>query len=294
MGDGRFGLALMAGMVATVNPCGLPMLPAYLSYFISGDDENRSMLGAVGRSIAVAGVVSAGFMTMFGVTGAVVSWFTRGVYEITPWISVAVGVVLVGVGAALLAGREIRVGLPRLDRGGRDRGLGSMFIFGLSYAIASVSCTLPVFLAQVSSTLGESIGRGTLVFLTYGLGMTLVLTALSVSLAMARTELLAVLRRSLRVVNRVAGGLMVVAGAYVAYYGLYEIRAGAEADPAIDRVTGWSSELATAVQDLGPAPRPWSCCWSSVRPCSPPTSARSRARPGRDRRILRRRLRRRR
>jgi len=251
MGDGRFGLALTAGMLATVNPCGLPMLPAYLSYFISGNENERSMLGAVRRSIVVSLAVSSGFMVLFGLAGAVVSWFTRGVYEVTPWISVVVGVMLVGLGAALLAGREIRFGLPRLDRGGRSRGIGSMFLFGVSYAVASVSCTLPIFLAQVSSTLGESIGRGVLVFATYAGGMTLVLTALSVSLAMARTELVSALRRSLTVINRVAGAFLVVAGAYVAYYGLYETRSDSDADIAVDRVTGWSADLAGLVQDLG-------------------------------------------
>jgi hypothetical protein len=37
--------------------------------------------------------------------------------------------------------------------------------------------------------------------------------------------------------NRIAGGLLVVAGAYVAYYGWYEIRVlnGATGDPIIDR-----------------------------------------------------------
>lgn len=251
MGGGRYGLALTAGMLATVNPCGLPMLPAYLSYFISGENDERPMLGAVIRSILVAVSVSAGFMTVFGISGAIVSWLTRSVYDVTPWISVVVGVVVVCLGVTLLTGREITVGLLKLDKGGRSRRPASMFLFGISYAVASVSCTLPVFLAQVSSTLGESLGRGVLVFLTYGAGMALVLTALSVSLAMARTELVAVLRRSLRVINRLAGAFLVVAGSYVAYYGYYEIRADSGQDVAVDRVTAWSADLATVVQDLG-------------------------------------------
>ena len=156
MDGGRYGLALTAGMLATVNPCGLPMLPAYLSFFISdGSDDERSPFAAVVRAVVVALFVALGFLAVFAVAGGLVSWVTHDVYEVTPWVTVGVGAVLVGLGIAMLLGRQIKVPLPRLDRGGRTRGLGSMFVFGVSYAIASISCTLPVFLAQVSSTLGS-------------------------------------------------------------------------------------------------------------------------------------------
>ena len=255
MDGGRYGLALTAGMLATINPCGLPMLPAYLSFFLSGDEgERRSDTAAVLRALGVAGAVSLGFMAVFGATGALVSWVTRDVYKVTPWITLVVAVLLVGVGALCLAGKQVTVALPKLDRGGRTRGLGSMFVFGVSYAIASVSCTLPVFLAQVSNTFGDSPVRGLLTFVVYGLGMALVLMALTVSLALARTELVNALRRSLGVINRVAGAFLVVAGLYIGWYGIYEIRERSDSDPAVDRVTGWSSDLANRVQSIGALP----------------------------------------
>jgi cytochrome c-type biogenesis protein len=246
---GRYGLALTAGMLATVNPCGLPMLPAYLSFFIADDAEDeRSPFAVVLRAGWVALCVSAGFLSVFAVAGGLVSWVTHDVYEITPWITVAVGLVLVGLGVALLFGRQVKVPIPRLDRGGRTRGLASMFVFGVSYAVASISCTLPVFLAQVSSTLGADLGRGILVFAAFGLGMALVLVALSVSLAMARTEVVHALRRSLPIIGRLAGGFLVLAGAYLIWYGAYEIRDAIDSDPAIDRVTGWSGDLGEVLQ----------------------------------------------
>ena len=170
---------------------------------------------------------------------------------VTPWLTVAIGVLVIAVGVALLLGRQLSFALPKLERGGRTGGLASMFVFGISYAIASVSCTLPVFLSQVSSTLGESLARGTTVFLLYSLGMALVLTALSVSLALARTELVNALRNSLGVINRVAGGFLVLAGLYVTWYAIYEITERNDSDPAVDRVTGWSSDLANRVTDIG-------------------------------------------
>lgn len=247
MDGGRYGLALVAGMLATVNPCGLPMLPAYLTFFISGDDgRTRTDLAAVLRALGVAGAVSLGFVAVFGILGEVVDRVTHDVYRVTPWISVVVGLVLVVVGVALLAGKQVTVALPKLDRGGRTGGLGSMFVFGVSYAIASVSCTLPVFMSIVFTSRG---GFG--IFLTYSAGMTVVLMALTVSLALARTELVNALRRSLRVINRVAGGFLVIAGLYVSWYSLYEIRDRSDSDPAVDRVTSWSSGLSNRITDIG-------------------------------------------
>jgi len=255
MDGGRYGLALTAGMLATINPCGLPMLPAYLSFFISSDEgEDRSDLVVVLRALGVAGVVSLGFMAVFGTAGAIVSWVTHDVYKVTPWITLVVAVLLIVLGAFCLAGKQLTAALPKLDRGGRTRGLGSMFVFGVSYAIASVSCTLPVFLAQVSNTFGANLGRGILTFAVYGIGMALVLMALTVSLALARTELVNALRRSLAVINRVAGGFLVIAGLYIGWYGIYEIRQRNDSDPAVDRVTSWSSDLGNRLQNIGAIP----------------------------------------
>ncbi len=61
-------------------------------------------------------------------------------------------------------------------------------------------------------------------FAAFAAGMTIVLLALTVSMGLARQSLLHTLRRSLPYVSRVAGAILIVAGAYVAYYGWYELR----------------------------------------------------------------------
>ena len=39
--DGLFAYAFTTGMLATVNPCGFAMLPAYLSYFLGIETRRR-------------------------------------------------------------------------------------------------------------------------------------------------------------------------------------------------------------------------------------------------------------
>ena len=184
--DARLALSFTAGMLATVNPCALPMLPAYLGWFISGDDERRPVGPTVARAVVVAVAVSIGFVTVFGVLGALATAASAQVEEITPWLTPIVGLALAGLGLALLLGKVVKVPLPRLDGAGRGRGLAAMFLYGASYAIVSVSCTLAIFLGHVSTTFGQSWTVGLTQLAAFAAGFALVLVALSVSVALAK------------------------------------------------------------------------------------------------------------
>jgi len=255
--DAPLALALTAGMVATVNPCGFAMLPAYLSFFVGveGDDADRDTGASIARGLLVGGAVTTGFALTFAAIGLVVVNLTSAVYDIGPWVTLVIGAALVVFGIALLAGFEPKVPLPRLDKGGRTRGFASMVLFGVSYAVASLGCTLPLFIVQVAGTFRSTdLASGLAFFVTYAVGMGLVLTTLAVALAVARHSLVSELRRMLPYVHRIAGAMLVVTGAYVAYYGSYEIRNGSGAiddDGVVDRVFGWSSDLTNLVQDVG-------------------------------------------
>lgn len=255
MGDARIAVAFTAGMLATVNPCALPMLPAYLGWFITGDDDRLPAGAAVGRAVVVAVSVAAGFVAVFGVLGLLATAASAQVTEVTPWITPVVGVTLAGLGVVLLTGRTLRVPLPRPDRPSQGRrGIAAMVAYGASYAVVSVTCALPVFLIQVSTTFGEGWDTGLTQLGGFAVGFALVLVALSVSVALARGSMAAAARRASAHVSRVSGALLVVTGLYLVWYGLAEIRmgrAGIPDDPVIDRVTGWSADLSARVQDVG-------------------------------------------
>jgi cytochrome c-type biogenesis protein len=255
--DRAWAYYLTLGMVATVNPCGFAMLPAYLSFFLGLEDRDaREPRASVAQAVQVACAVTAGFLAVFAVAGAVVELTSLPVYEHAPWISVVIGVGLFVLGAAMLFGFEPNVRLPRLDRGGRERTVGSMFVFGVSYAVASIGCTLPLFLTVVAGTISnDSLLGGLGVFAVYGLGMTLVLLALTVAVALTRTSIVRFLRRAQPYVGRVSGGLVALAGAYVAYYGWLEVRLGrtgaATGSNVTDTVNDWSTDVTQWINDVG-------------------------------------------
>lgn len=255
--DAQFAYAFTTGMVATVNPCGFAMLPAYLGYFLgteAGDDETSTGASLL-RGLVVAGAVSAGFLVLFAVAGMLVSWTSLGVGQISPWFTVVIGVVLTVAGIAFFRGWAPTLMLPRLDKGGRNRSLWSMFLFGLSYAIASLSCTLPVFTTVVVTTFSrDSYASGVATFVAYGAGMAMLLTALTLTLALAQRGLATGLRRALPYVHRVSGAIMALMGIYLVWWGIYELRLIHQGEVTgsgpIDWMTNWSSRLSERISGL--------------------------------------------
>ncbi len=224
--EAPLALAFTAGLVATVNPCGFAMLPAYLSYFMGLEDADApTVTAAISRAVRVGAVVSAGFLVVFGLAGILLTAGIRTVITAMPWAAVVVGIGVTILGIALLSGFELRVPMPRFVGRSRRDSTSGVFVFGISYAIASLSCTLPVFLSVVTSTvprLGFSAGVAT--FIAYGVGMSTLLLVVTVALAFGKHAMLGWLRRSGRWVNRMAGVVLIVAGVYIVTFWVVELR----------------------------------------------------------------------
>lgn len=252
------GFALGAGLVAALNPCGFAFLPGYLGLVIAeSGDTSRPV--ALARAAAATVVMSAGFLTVFGIFGLAVSPLIASAQRYLPFGTVAVGVLLVAMGLWLLSGRDIPVLLPTAAGGTPTARLGSMYGYGVGYAVASLSCTIAPFLAVISTTFRQgSTVTGVLAFVAYAAGMSITVGAAASAVAVAGASASAALRRVLPYVGRIAGLIVLVTGLYVGYYGVYEIRlyfAGADPhDPVVEAAGAVQSWLADGVDALGAGP----------------------------------------
>jgi cytochrome c biogenesis protein CcdA len=105
-----------------------------------------------------------------------------------------------------------------------------VFSFGVSYGMASLSCTLPVFLVAVASQLiQQSILGGVAVFLAYPAGMASTILAATIVLALGKQSIMNRLRASARHVNRASGVILMVAGGFIVWFWTTEISTGAVA-----------------------------------------------------------------
>jgi cytochrome c-type biogenesis protein len=288
MSDVPVAFAFAAGLVATINPCGFAMLPAYLSYFMGLDDRGAAGDGdraarrgsSVARGLAVGAVVSAGFLLVFGASGALVNAGFRSIIDYFPWVALAIGVALSGLGVAMLFGFQLTVTLPHVERGGSTSRYRSAFVFGVSYAVASLSCALPVFLAVTGRAAATpTFLAGVLTYVVYGLGMSMLLVVLTVALAIARDGVVRRLRVLLPHVGRVSGAILVVSGAYIAAYWAANLR-----DPlatrgatfrAVERLQTWLTD------QLGGHPELWATVFGSTIAAAAAYVAWARGRPRR-------------
>ncbi|MCW3843821.1 cytochrome c biogenesis protein CcdA [Micromonospora yasonensis] len=259
MSDAPYGLALAAGLLAAVNPCGFALLPAYLSVLVLGEGPTAApgALAPVGRALALTGAMTAGFVAVFGTFGLLAGPVADAVAQRLPWVSVLIGAALVVAGGWLLAGRQLPALTPRPAAGPAVRArFGSMALFGAGYAVASLGCTIGPFLAVVVAGFrAGSPAAGVGLFVAYALGMGLAVGAAALAVALARESLVRRTRRAAPLLGRLAGLLLVLTGGYVAWYGWYEVRllAGGDAgDPVIDAAGRAQGALSGWLAGLGP------------------------------------------
>ena len=228
-------LSFLRGLVAAVNPCGFVLLPTYLMFFLGADtSEVSSGLGirraSIRRALLVSSALTAGFMSVFIIVGLVTYNFTSWIQQNARYATIVIAVGLVILGIAMLTGRGVGLALPRLDVGGRDRGVRSMFLFGVAYAVASLGCTIGLFLPTLIAVRSKGFIGALGNVAAYAAGMGLLITALTVSLAVAKIGLLGVLRRGMHRVETIAGIFVVLSGLYLAYY-FWVVDINGDSDP---------------------------------------------------------------
>ncbi len=242
------GLAFAAGLVAALNPCGFAMLPAYLTFVVSGAEHSRP--AAVGRAAMATLAMTAGFVAVFAAFGLLAVSIASTLQRYLPAVTVVVGVALVVAGICLLCGRDLGVAVAgRFERAPTAR-LGSMFGYGVAYAVASLSCTVGPFLAvTATATRTGSHGEAIVVYGAYAAGFALVVGTLAVAAAFMSAALSTRLRNAMPVINRIGGALVILVGLYVAYYGIYELRLFHGDGPPDDTVISAAGRLQSAVAD---------------------------------------------
>jgi cytochrome c-type biogenesis protein len=236
------GFALSAGAVAFLNPCGFAMLPTYVSYFVESNTQEIITASSNSRLISVKRLarggligllVTASFIVTFGLTGISISSLGIGIAKFLPWIAVASGIVIIGIGVAKIFGRTININIPSArgliynihgnhsSNEAKKPGYANFFLFGIGYSIASLSCTLPLFLLIVFQSLSAGgIKEGSIVFMAYALGMGSMMVAISLAISASNQTFIKWLTKIASKMNIVTSIVLILAGSYLIYYNL--------------------------------------------------------------------------
>jgi cytochrome c biogenesis protein CcdA len=223
--------AFSAGVVAAFNPCGAAMFPAYVGYHIGGIQEHERgsklyLVKILLRGFRLGFLVTVGFLSVFGSIGILLSVGAGFLAPILPFVGLAVGVSITFLGLWLLiTGKNIAfISMSTVKVGGFNGGMSTV-LFGCGYALASLSCALPIFLAAVGIVVGAGLSSGRtlqIVFgtISYSLGMGIVMTGITLTALLFEEAISRLITQLLGWINIVGKLTMVVAGLYINFYWL--------------------------------------------------------------------------
>ncbi len=250
--EGNFAYSFMLGMLAAVNPCGFVLLPAYLLYFLGIDGGPQHLSRApLQRALRVSASVSAGFLLVFLVVGSISRLFTQWIELRAKYAGFVIGLILIVLGIAMLFGWKpsFTTSMPGAKR---DHSTRAMFVFGIGYAIASIGCTIGLLTTAILGSIGTNgFVSGVISITMYGLGMSLLVTALTVTLAAAKTGVARVLKRSLRYIDKVAAVFISLTGIYLTWYWYGAISERGSLGTVVSRVENWQNSVSLWLQRQG-------------------------------------------
>ena len=201
------------------------MFPAYVGYQLDTfKDEEQNTLASSARGILLGLAATAGFVVVFGSVGLILAAGGRVVGKFLPFAGLGVGIVIAGAGLYLLLSKR-KLGIMAASRVnlGQGKGLRHVFLFGIAYAIASLSCALPIFLAAIGFVAGQSLSAGTIIepiigSVSYGLGMGAILVGATLGVVLFKDLVQRGFRAVFPYIEPIGNLAMVGAGLYLVYY----------------------------------------------------------------------------
>lgn len=218
---GLLTLAFSLGAAAFINPCSFALLPAYLSYLLGKKDKMESGEEFKGINGIIQGsknglLASLGFFAVFGSIGAFVSLTSAEIKPFLPIVLLIVGPSLIILG--LLWVYEKNLYMTNLFSK-VELSKSSTFLFGTAYALGSLSCVFPIFLGIVLMAIGTGgFVSGFLIFLSYVIGMSIVMMIASIAIALSKEFLIKSFKKTEKYIKKISGTALVLAGLYLIYY----------------------------------------------------------------------------
>ena len=252
--EGNFAYSFVLGVLAAVNPCGFVLLPTYLLFFLGTREEpNLGTSERLGRALKVSAGVSIGFLGVFFVIGVISRLFTQWIELNAKYAALVVGVVLVGGGARMLTGWTPKFATPEIG-GTSEKTFRATVVYGVAYAVASIGCTIGFLTTAIFGSIAiNGFVSGVISILLYGIGMAMLVAALTVSLAFAKTGIVTVIKNRLGVIQRLAALLVTLTGLYLVLY-WYAAISETRSTAIVSRIERWQTKVASFLQEQG-APR---------------------------------------
>ncbi|MBE9126264.1 MULTISPECIES: cytochrome c biogenesis protein CcdA [unclassified Coleofasciculus] len=169
-------LAFIGGLLASVSPCILALLPVNLSYIGTLNIKSRW------DAFTKAGLFVLGAVTILSLFGLVSSFAGAVMVEYRGYINVVVGVIMAVMGLWLMG--VVKLPLPQMNVNLPQAG---PYGVGLTFALVSSPCASPVLFAVLAAAAATgSQLLGTLTMVSYALGYTMLIFLASLFTGLAK------------------------------------------------------------------------------------------------------------
>jgi cytochrome c-type biogenesis protein len=237
-GGSIFGIGFIAalfGILTFFSPCSFPMLPGYISYYISsqsGKDETKKVSPIKGGIFAAMGIVA--FFIIIGIfvaiAGAAIQSYLYILMPIVGFILFILGLLTL-VGWDMFLERSIDLiktpfrMIAASIRGKSETestGTGGLFAYGFGYGAAASSCMAPAFIGVIFLGLATPLGwlGAVIVFIAYTAAIGVMMVTFSI-LAGRGAKILEKFVSSTDIVKRISGLLLLGAGIFVVWYSFW-------------------------------------------------------------------------
>jgi cytochrome c biogenesis protein CcdA len=249
--EGNFAYSFILGVLAAVNPCGFVLLPTYLIFFLGVREETELTASErIRRALVVSSGISIGFLAIFFVIGVISRLFTQWIELNAKYASLAIGIILVIGGARMLTGWTPKFATPQLS-GVQTKTFRATVIYGVAYAVASIGCTIGFLTTAVFGSIAlHGFVSGVFSILLYGLGMAMLVTALTVSLAFAKTGIVTIIKNHLHIIQRLGAIFVTLTGIYLVVY-WYGAISEKKSTSFVTRIERWQTSVASFLQQQG-------------------------------------------
>jgi cytochrome c biogenesis protein CcdA len=245
-------LVFAAGVFATFNPCGFAMLPAYMTMLLSSQRKSESLPKLLLKALQFAVLMALGIISVFALFAVAIFPISTSIQSYLPIATITIGALLIAVGIATLSGKSPYLKKLWSPNTAPSARLKSLYLYGVTFALGSVSCTIGPLLAATSKALELTFVESLRIYLIYASGISVTIAILAI-IALFSQATLGRIRKSMKVIERISSLFLILVGFYLIIFGLYETKFSNWVEPlhsVIDRVFSLQGHVVSLVNSI--------------------------------------------
>jgi len=205
-------LAFSAGLLTFLSPCSFAAFPIYIAYLINLR-ENKLISSLIAGLLA--SITASLTLLILGLISSIIVMELMAIYG---YIKIALALILLILGLILISPREfiIPISIPTL----RHSNFYLLSIaYGVTYALTSLACGLPVFLMIIFTSASSGGLFGLILTLTsYTLGLALPMIIIALITFYSKNIVIKMYRVTAPIFKKLCSILLIIAAIYLILY----------------------------------------------------------------------------